>query len=175
MADVTDLNTLCHDILDAAVTALDDIQSFAPALEGAPGRRFVSAGQPALDCCNQLSVNASTIREAQTEPTGLGAGTRHKQNFRINHVGVNVWITRCGEWQVLPPTPQELEALAEQVNADGWALWNGLWNQARAGTLVSICDEVFFDALTPLQPSGGCSGWLLSLRVQLAGYDDSGS
>lgn len=175
MANPTDLHTLCVDVLAAAEAALNTIPGFAPGLEGAPARTFVSAGQPALDCCNQLSVNAAAIREGATEPFGLGAGTRHRQNFRVNHVGVNVWITRCLERADVIPTEAELEALARQVNADGWALWNELWNDARSGLLISICDEVFFDALTPLQPSGGCSGWLLSLRVQLAGYDSQGT
>jgi len=171
--DVTDLQTLCLDVLSAAEEALDTIPGFAPGLEGAPARTFVSAGTPAADCCPQLSVNANTIREAPTEPLGLGAGTRHRQDFRINQVGVQVWIFRCnatgeaGE----PPTAAAQQAVGEQVNADGWALWNHLWNLARSGDLVSLCDEVFFDALTPLQPSGGCSGWLLSLRMELHGYE----
>jgi hypothetical protein len=171
VADPTDLQTLCLDVLTAAEQALDTIPGFAPGLEGAPARTFVSAGQPALDCCNQLSVNAATIREGATAPGGLGAGTRHRMNFRLNHVGINVWITRCLDTDQLPPPVTALTALAEQVNADGWALWNHLWNLARSGDLVSLCDEVFFDALTPLQPSGGCSGWLLNLRVELHGYE----
>jgi len=170
--DPTDLQTLCVEVLAASEEALDTIPGFAPGLEGAPERTFVSAGQPALDCCNQLTVNSATIREAPTQPGGLGAGTRHRQDFRVNHVGVSVWITRCLSVQEAIPSAAAQQALAEQVNADGWALWNHLWNLARSGDLVSICQEVFFDALTPLQPSGGCSGWVLALRFQLAGYEE---
>ena len=173
MADATDLQSLCLVVLSAAETALDTIPGFAPALEGAPERTFISAGTPALDCCDQLAVAAMAVREAATQPGGLGAGTRHKQNFRINLVGVSIWISRCLDTGVIPPPAVSLTALAEQTNADGWALWNGLWNEARSGDLVTLCDEIFFDSMTALQPSGQCSGWLLQLRIQLAGYNDS--
>ena len=176
MADSpTDLQTLLDDVLAAAVFALDTIPGFAPGLEGSPGRTFITVGQPALDCCNQLSVNAATTREAQTNPLGLGAGTRHRLGFRKNLVGIQVWITRCLETQDAIPSIAQVQALAEQVNADGWALWNTLWNVNRGGSsdpVVSLCDEWYMDAMIPLQPSGGCSGWQLSIRAELAGYGD---
>ena len=49
--------------------------------------------------------------------------------------------------------PAALEAVAEQTNADAWALWNYLWNLCRSGDLFSICGGVFFDRLAPLTPS----------------------
>ena len=171
MPDPTDLQTLCVAVLDASEAALDTIPGFAPGLEGAPERTFVTDGQPAL-ACPQLTVNAYTIREAATEPLGLGAGTRHKQNFRKNLVGVQVWVARCRATDS-PPVPANVEAVAAQVNADAWALWNYLWNINRGGStdpLVTICDEFYMDSLTPLQPSGQYAGWVLQLRVELAGY-----
>jgi hypothetical protein len=50
-----------------------------------------------------------------------------------------------------------------------------MWNINRAGSsdpIVTLCDEWYMDSMTPLQPSGGCSGWLLSVRAELAGYGD---
>ena len=173
MPDPTDLQSLCGAVLDAATAALDTIPGFAPELEGAPGRTYISDGQPAL-ACGQLTVNAYTIREAATEPLGLGAGTRHKQDFRKNLVGVQVWVSRCRDTNA-PPSPSGVEAVSAQVNADAWALWNYLWNINRQGStdpLVTICDEFYMDSLTPLQPSGTQAGWVLQLRVELAGYDD---
>lgn len=168
-----DLHDLALELLTASIDALDTIPNTEPSLLGAPDRAYVNSGQPALDCCNQLVVNAAAIREGQTPPGGLGAGTRHRQQFRVNLVGLNVTITRCDnsllEDQI--PSATNLQALAEQTNADAWALWNYLWNLARSGDLFSICDEVFFDAMTPVGPSGGCSGWLLQMRVQLEGYE----
>lgn len=175
MADPTDLHTLCDAVLAAATAALDTIPGFAPGLEGAPARTFVTDGQPTLNCCpGQLTVNASSIREGATAPLGLGAGTRHRQGFRINHVGMQVWIARCRPTDV-PQMPADMTAHAAQHNADAWALWNYMWNVNRAGSadpLVTLCNELFMDALTPLQPSGSCSGWTLSMRIELAGYGD---
>jgi hypothetical protein len=172
--DPTDLQTLCDEFLAAATAALDTIPGFAPGLEGAPERTFTNAGQPVFDCCPFLSVNASVIREAATEPLGLASGTRHRLNFRKNLVGVQVWAARCAVSGTAPET-SALDAVAAQVNADGWALWNYMWNINRAGSadpIVSLCDEWYMDSITPLQPSGGCSGWLLSIRAELAGYGD---
>lgn len=166
-----DLYAQCVELLDASVDALDTIPSLAPGLLGAPERAFVSAGTPALDCCNQLAVNAAPIAEAPTSPLEMGAGTRHQQGFRKNYVGFSVTITRCGDWTDLPPPVDALQAIAEQTNADAWALWNYLWNLVRSGGLFTICGGVYFDRLAPLTPSGGCSGWVLSMRAEMEGYE----
>lgn len=169
MGNALDLTSFLSTVLNASIAALDEIPGFAGGLEGAPQRAFLTAGQPALDCCNQLTVNAATTREANLEPGGIAAGQRHRWNVRRNHVGVNVWITRCLSDRDAIPSIAEMEAVAEQVNADGWALWNYLFRQAE---LVALCDGLFMDALTPLQPSGGCFGWVLSFRAELAGYEN---
>jgi hypothetical protein len=169
----TDLNTLLDAVLVAATAALDTIPGFAPGLEGAPARTFITDGQPALGC-PQLTVNANPIREAATAPLGLGAGTRHRMDFRKNHVGVQVWITRCRP-QDIPQNTANMTAHAEQHNADAWALWNYMWNINRPGStdpIVSLCNEWFMDSIAPLQPSGDLSGWVLTVRVELAGYGD---
>jgi hypothetical protein len=177
MADsATDLHDLLDAVLSASAAALDTIPGFAPGLEGAPGRAYITDGQPSHYCCEdgQLTVNASSIREGQTQPLGLAAGTRHRLGFRLNHVGIQVWITRCRP-QDTPPVPATMTAHAEQHNADGWALWNYMWNINRPGSadpIVSLCDEWFMDSMIPIQPSGQCSGWTLSVRAQLAGYGD---
>lgn len=166
-----DLFVQCQELLERSVEALDTIPSLVPGLQGAPERAFVSAGTPALDCCNQLTVNAAPIREAPTQPLEMGAGTRHQQQFRKNYVGFNVTVTRCADISVIPPPTGVQEAVAQQTNADAWALWNILWNFARAGEIFSICSGVYFDNLAPLTPSGGCSGWVLTIRAELQGYE----
>ena len=174
MADQTDLNTLCDHVLAAAVAALDTIPGAAPGLEGAPARQFITDGQPALSC-PQVTVNVGpSIRQAASQPLGLGAGTRHRINLWKNHVGIQVWFTRCRP-QNIPTDPAALTAHAEQHHADGWAMWNYMCNINRPGStdpIVSLCDEWFMDSLTPLQPSGSLSGWVLNVRVELAGYGD---
>jgi len=169
----SDLHDQCVLVLNAAVDALDTIPSLAPGLLGAPERAFVSAGTPALDCCNQLTVNAAPISEFATSPLELGAGTRHKQQFRQISVGFQITITRCGPpgGTGVPPPVAELEEVAEQTNADAWALWNYLWNAERSGALFSICNGVFNDRLAPITPSGGCYGYVMSFRATVEGYE----
>ena len=167
-----DLTTQCQAVLDAAIDALDTIPSLAPGLLGAPERAFICSGTPALDCCNQLTVNAAPIGEAPTRPLEMGAGTRHQQQFRKNYVGFSITITRCGPASGdIIPTVAEATAVAEQTNADAWALWNYLWNEERSGALFTICGGVFNDRLAPLTPSGNCYGWVFSFRAEVEGYE----
>jgi hypothetical protein len=67
----------------------------------------------------------------------------------------------------------ELAAASEQLNADGWALWNHLYNLWTAGLLFTVCDEVFWDFLRPIGPSGGCAGWVLGIHISLDGYNET--
>lgn len=171
--DATDLHLLCGDLLDASIAALDTIPDFAPGLGAAPERSFISPGPPALDCCDQLTVHVVSVTEAGTSPLGLASGRRNVSG-RVNHVGLVVTITRCiptGDDTRAPETAG-LEAAAEQTNADAWALWNHLWNMWRADALFTMCGEVFWDGLRPVNPSGGCAGWTLNLRVSLEGYEE---
>ena len=119
----------------AATAALDTIPGFAPGLEGAPARTFVSAGQPAFDCCPFLSVDAAACGR-QTRPDRTGCG-------HPAPVGIQAQPCRgaaCGSPGALrrsgraPPPTAALSAVAEQTNADAWALWNYMWNIDRAGS-----------------------------------------
>jgi len=166
-----DLYAQSQEILDACIEALDTIPSFSPGLGGAPERAFVVMGTPALDCCDQLTVQAMPINEAPTEPLNMGAGTRHQQSFRKNYIGWRVTIVRCAEIKTIPMPVAAQEEIAEQCYADAWALWNYLWNMARAGEIFTICGGVYFDSLNPLTPSGGCYGSVLTIRAELEGFE----
>ena len=69
-----------------------------------------------------------------------------------------------------PPPAASLTAAAKQLNYDGWALWNHLFHLQASDLLLNLCDEVFFDGLNALQPSGGCAGWMAQIRAQVDGY-----
>ena len=168
---VLDLYTETQELFDAAVEALNMIPTFSPGLRGAPERSFIGQGTPALDCCDQLVVSAIPIREAPTNPLNMGAGTRHQQQFRKNYIGWKVWITRCAEITEIPVPVSVLEDIAAQTYADAWALWNYLWNMARAGEIFSLCGGVYFDSIDPLTPSGGCYGSVLNIRAELEGFE----
>ena len=167
-----DLYSQYQELLQASIESLDMIPSFSPGLGGAPERAFVIIGTPVLDCCDQLTVSPTPIREAPTQPLEMGAGTRHQQQFRKNYIGFQVTITRCLDWDNESlPSIEAQEAVSEQVAADGWALWNYLWNLARSGEIFTLCGGVYFDSLAPLTPSGGCYGWVLTIRAELEGFE----
>ncbi len=174
MADAGDLFLLCEETLTASVFALDTLPALG--LDGAPDRAYVSPGEPAFDnCCEgggQLTVYAANVTAL---PAGAG---RTDRSGRKNIVGLVITSVRCvptGELsgqKVIPPTIAQLQASAAQIDADGWALWNILWNLWRAGDLFSTCESVFWDGMRSIPPSGGCGGWNLLIRATLGGYDD---
>ncbi len=168
-----DLDLLCHDFLDACVEALDTIPIFAPGLGGAPERSYVSPGQSADDCCpDQLTVWWENITETPTtsgSPTGQSAKTS-----RGNNVLLIARIVRCmNRPEAGAPSTTTEEDYAVQKSADAWALWNHIYNMVRAGTFSSLCDEVYWDGLRSITPSGGCSGSQLVIRVALDGYEET--
>lgn len=179
MADIGDLQLLAQAYLDACAEALDTITAFDGGLLGAPARQFVSAGPPAWDCCEQLAVHVVGLVEADTSPGGLSAGKRFTTG-RINHVVLQATITRCvsvggdamgGNYQ--PPSVAALMADSVQHDADGWALWNHLFNLQSSGLFLTLCDEVFFEGISAVAPSGGCAGWIATIRAYLSGYNET--
>jgi hypothetical protein len=94
---------------------------------------------------------------------------------RLNAVTLIARIIRCVEVGTdgSPPSADDQQTSAEQINADGWALWNHTFNMVRAGTLFSLCGEVFWDGLRSITPSGGCGGYVLQVRVSWDGYEET--
>lgn len=171
-----DLHALAVELLDASVASLDTIPTFAPALGGAPERSFVSPGLPAWDCCEQMTVHIDSVFEADTSPGGLATG-RRTTHGRVTQIAFVVSITRCVPTiGVNPqddiPAIEDLQEAAEQINADGWALWNHLYNMVREGELFERCLLVDWDGMRSFAPSGGCGGWELRISVQLDGYEE---
>lgn len=172
-----DLDLVALDFLTVAATVLDTIPTYdgLETLKGAPERRYLSPGKPFPDC-DQLTVYVPRVGEDTTRPTGLGAGTRHKQEFRANIVTFVVTLYRCvpkiGSDLKAPRTDAQ-EAADAQLNADAWALWNGLWNRLRSGELRPRCSLVYMDSLAALPNSGGYGGWELTLRAQVEGYEQA--
>ena len=179
MASPDDLHLFATTFLNECASALDSIPTLVPGqgLLGAPERQFVSPGLPVWDCCEQLAVHATPMTEADTTPGGLDAGRRSARQARINHASYVATITRCvptGELSAggtyTAPDTVDLTLAARQINADGWALWNRLFNAVYAGRLLTLCDEVFWDAIIPVVPAGGCAGWTVTMRASLPGY-----
>ena len=170
MADATDLDALAHELLAASVSALDTIPTFAPGLVGAPERSYVSLGEPAADCCPQLTVHVAGLSEAPLEA---------QQDYAwLPYVQFIVTIFRCSPsgtdsksgW--IPPAVTALEETSAQGNADAWALWIHLHNRVQQRLLFSRCRRTVWDGVRPLPVSGGCAGWVLGVRASLDGYPE---
>jgi hypothetical protein len=173
----TDLYLLATDLLEAAVASLDEISTFDVSLAGAPERRYVAPEEPAWDCCEQLVVYAPGLMDQLTSPLTPTPviGTRH----RVAHIPLTrlaVQVGRCvpqgklngGTWT--PPTAEAIDASAQQVMADGWALYNGIYNRLYQGLLSDRCSEVEWNGVAPFSPNDDCAGWIMSFRFQLDGY-----
>lgn len=167
----SDLHALASTFLTACIEALDTIPDFDPTLAGSPTRAFVSPGPAALDCCDQLTVHVGSLTE------GASAVAPPKASFaRINRVQLIATIARCvpvPNEMMIPPTPEEQEVSAEQINADKWALWNDLYTHIRNGSLFDNCCDVIWGSLSALSPSGGCGGSQLTITVCFEGYEDT--
>jgi hypothetical protein len=164
-----DLQLLAQEFLDAVEEALDTIPTYNASLEGAPERKFVTFGTPALDCCEQLSVHVGILSEGSSAPTVPKASIA-----RINRVQLIATFTRCvpSPDMTNPPPAVEIEAAAAQINADKWAVWNHIYNLINADMLFDKCCDVIWGPLAPLQPSGGCGGSTLSMQVCYDGYEE---
>jgi hypothetical protein len=169
LSSAIDLQAQAVELLGAAADALDTLPLLG--LEGSPVRRFVSPGEPALDCCEQLTVHVQQITEAPTLPGGMAVA--HRPGW-LNLCHFVVTIARCvpQKQDFEPQDALVLDDAAAQGNADAWALWNHLHDMHLAGTLFTLCGAVFWDGMRALVPSGGCAGWVLLVRAELNGYDD---
>lgn len=176
MGDIGDLHAFAVLLLDSCAEALDTVHAYDATLEGAQSRQFVSPGQPVDDCCGQLAVHVQLISQEDTSPGGSQAGKRPIHGA-INTPLLQVRSTRCiptgtGTPGVdyREPSAVALQEAARQLDADAWALWNHLFALQSSGLLRSLCDQVFFDGISAIQPSGGCAGWIAQIRVSLDGY-----
>lgn len=161
----TDLHDLAVEFLTACEEALDTVPTYAPELGGAPARAFVSPGAPVFDCCDQLAVYVSVVSE-RTYVKGSG----------VNDVQLVATATRCTpvpDSQGNPPSTADMQASAEQLNADKWALWNHLHALILAGELFERCCEVRWGLLTTINPLGGCAGSSLTITVCFDGYESA--
>lgn len=171
-----DLFALADEFLNHCADALDTIAADDPTLQGAPDRQLVSPGQPVFDCCDQLAVEITLTQDADTQPLGLAAGKRATFG-RIPLVTLAGWATRCipsivdtPTGGIIIPTAEELHESGRQLAADAWSLYNHLFNVQQSGQFRTLCSEVFFVGVTPVLPSGGCGGNVVTIRAQLDGY-----
>jgi hypothetical protein len=174
MAGPGDLFAAAEELLVAAAEALDTIPDLlGTSFAGAPDRQYISPGNVVHDCCEQLAVWVNPVGEGARSPGTLAPG------FQITRPTLRVHATRCvptgtivGK-RYVPPTTTALSAAAEQIHADGWAMWNHFFNLLNAqpeALLFSKCADLVNWGMTALTPSGGCAGWELFFTIGLDGY-----
>lgn len=178
MSAIDDAHAIAALLRDSAAEALDTVHAFDATLDGAPDRLIVSPGPSVDDCCPQLAVYIMAFAAADTTPGGLASGKRHQFGM-VNHVTFQIRSTRCiptgfdpSTGQYSPPPVAALNAASRQLNCDGWALWNHLYHLQASDLLLNLCDEVFFDGINAIQPSGGCGGWVAQIRAYVDGYEE---
>jgi hypothetical protein len=168
-----DLFETANDLLMASAEALDTVpELLGTHLLGAPERQLISPGNPVHDCCEQLVV--------WVNPLGTGARTPQtlEPEMHITRPTFRVHATRCvpsgkivGK-KYVPPSAESLTESAEQLLADGWALWNHINNLMRADLLFSQCGDLVNWSSQALSPLGGCAGWEMQFTIGLDGYNE---
>lgn len=143
----------------------------------APQRRYVSAGEPAVDC-DQLTVHVSNIR------TGAGSGLGNELTrpellpkaslLVVTVVEVQVTLWRCipGRIEGDPPRLPTAEALHEGgviMARLGQALWYGLVEESVDGTLwpLQLKPVVLWRTCTQVAPQAGIAAWKMTGEVSL--------
>jgi hypothetical protein len=51
-------------------------------------------------------------------------------------------------------------------------MWTYLSRAIRAGVFNERCNDIFLDSGTPVDPSGGCCGWEMAVRVNVGSYPE---
>lgn len=173
MGAATDLFGICAEWLAVCEAAV------ATAPGGAIARAYVSPGPPVLDCAPQLTVHPGGPAEADTFPLqpSLGPAHRDQVSGSVHMIALTAIVVRCVptlENDGGLPTIASMEAAANEIHGDLWAIWNFTRDRRQDGSLFASPSnrrELFFDAAFPLVPSGGLGGWQIPIRVQLGGYD----
>lgn len=172
MAGPSDLFDLAAEWLEVCRAAV------ATTAGGAIERAFVSPGAPAWDCCPQLTVHVGGPAEGDTAPLSppLQPGHRTQQVGIVPLVPLTATVIRCvpiSDAQGNPPIPSLLEASAQEIDEDIWAIWAHTRSAFHDGDLFaspSGSRELVFDPAFSDAPEGGCAGWQIPLRVAVGGY-----
>jgi hypothetical protein len=166
VSDITTLTDLAALLLTTSEAAL------AATTAGTPATTYVSPAAPAFDCCPALIVNVMALSEEVTSPTSPAASTGMRDKYgRIILATLVVTALRCApriesDGSVLTAN---IEAVAVEVQEDGWALWNGITCAIKNGTFEDLCSIVHINSSMVIAEQGGCVGWQFVLRAEIGG------
>jgi hypothetical protein len=152
-------------------------QALLATTDGAPDVSYLAHSIPAIDC-EQLTVEVLSLGDHPLPATTtLSPGRR--LTAAINVVGFRVTIARCVpvlDEQGNPPPPDEIQAAAERLHQDLFAIWTRVRTAQKAGELFGgLCDHLFYDGAFPLEESGGYAGYTIDFRVSIDGFANLGT
>lgn len=156
-------------LFDIATQALDAVVSrFAAEAVALPDRRYVTAGEVALDC-DQVVVEIVRVF------TGLPGGeiTEPVSCAVPRSAEMNIWLIRCVPGMSedgSAPSASALSDSGEELLTDGWILTWGLLQEYRDGNFLSQCDKLVIGNLTSVGPEGGFGGWALNIQADLTSW-----
>lgn len=167
----SDLYDTASVLLDFCTVALDELPW------GAPDRRFVSVGYPAVDCA-MLGVWILPIAPGAFDPS-QAPGDPFRQGHPyvvLDFVTYQIQVWRC--WPSTPggkmipkaPKPADYDAATAILYGDAWQLYNAIRAGTNQGLFGGPCKLIRVDQGTPIQPDGGFAGWNLTVTAQLDGY-----
>lgn len=164
--DITSLTDLTDLLLTTAEAAL------ATTTAGTPATSYVSPAAPAFDCCPALIVYAAALSEETTSPAFPAAATGMRDKYgRVILATLVVSALRCAP-KVQPDgsvLTTDIEAVAVEVQEDGWALWNGITCAIKNGTFADLCSIVHIGNSQVIAEQGGCVGWQFVIRAEIGG------
>ena len=165
----------------STITALTDMArlllteseaALALTTAGTPSLSYISPAAPAFDCCPALIVNVQGLGEEFTSPLYPVGSTGMRDKFgRVILAQLVISALRCapkvqGDGSVLTA---DIEAVAVQVQQDGWALWCGITCAIKNGIFEDLCSIVHLDRSQVIPESGGCVGWQFIIRAEIGG------
>lgn len=169
MAQASDLYDAANQLLTAAATAIEAGGGMAPAV------RYVSAGPPAIDCCDQMTVHV--LLQSQVSMREAGNQSLPQMRPAVPMATFVVTTTRCypiveGGVTLRVPDAAKLDAASRTIYLDGWAMWNGLRTLLRTDRVFAgrWCRSVETGPMTPVPIQGGCAGWSLPVLCEVDGY-----
>jgi hypothetical protein len=177
VADAGALFDTAAELLEVAAGALDSVpEQLGTDLDGAPDRQLIAYGVPVHDCCEQLVVWVNPVGEGARSPSVLSPV------FQIIRPTLRIHATRCvptghiskGTKQYVPPDADAVTEASRQILADGWALWNRVFNAINTDPplLFSKCSDLVSWGMQSITPGGGCGGWEMQFTVALDGYPE---
>lgn len=191
---LTATNLLASQVLTCVCEAMDRTPVALPGLHGCPCRKYVSAGTPAADGCDdtcgapppgeypgQLTVHVARIfttnhmdfpREVAFRGNAVIRDIRNCQP-PVTAVELVVTVFRCAPGPTdlgCPPTPAELEASALQLNVDQLAVQEGLLCCLSGAGVTAQSPNGYRFVMGPstvIDASGGCVGFSQAVTVSL--------